>query len=227
MKKVLDFVRKKVYFFLQNKELIMYSVENKILDGIKLHSYGWCFSSKDFTELGSQSALDVSLNRLENKGFIRRIMRGLYDYPEYNNFLKKQLSPDFDQIAQALARKFSWKIQPTGITALNYFGLSTQVPGRITYLTDGPKRNYYILDTTLEFKNTSLKDSKLHSPKSELIVQALKSIGESRVDETILFAIRKHLSKSEREEILNDTKYVASWVYSFIKRICFEDCSHE
>ena len=91
----------------------MYSVEDKILDRIECRGFGWCFSSKDFTDLGSQSALDVSLHRLEAKGSIRRIMRGLYDYPEYNNFLEKQLSPDFDQIAQAFARKFHWKIQPT------------------------------------------------------------------------------------------------------------------
>ncbi|MDA3797954.1 MAG: DUF6088 family protein [Kiritimatiellae bacterium] len=205
----------------------MYSIEDKILDRIKTHGLGWCFSSKDFVALGSQSALDVSLHRLEAKGDVRRIMRGLYDYPEYNNFLKQQLSPDFYQVAQALARKFSWKIQPTGIAALNYFELSTQVPGRITYLTDGPKRSYQILDTTLEFKNTSLKDSKLKHPKSELIVQALKSMGENRVDETTLAAIRKHLKESEREEILNDTKYVASWIYNFIKKICSEEHIHE
>jgi predicted transcriptional regulator of viral defense system len=192
-----------MYFFLQNRKKIMYSIEDKILDRIKTHGLGWCFSSKDFVALGSQSALDVSLHRLEAKGDVRRIMRGLYDYPEYNNFLKQQLSPDFYQVAQALARKFSWKIQPTGIAALNYFELSTQVPGRITYLTDGPKRSYQILDTTLE------------------------SMGENRVDETTLAAIRKHLKESEREEILNDTKYVASWIYNFIKKICSEEHIHE
>ena len=205
----------------------MYSVEDKILDRIKCHGFEWCFSSKDFADLGSQSALDVSLHRLEAKGSIRRIMRGLYDYPEYNNFLEKQLSPDFDQIAQALARKFNWKIQPTGVAALNYFGLSTQVPGRITYLSDGPKKSYQILDTNLEFKNTSLKNSKLKHPKSELIVQALRSMGENRVDETTLAAINKHLNESEREEILNDTKYVASWIYNLIKKICSEEHIYE
>jgi hypothetical protein len=205
----------------------MYSVEDKILDRIKCHSFGWCFSSKDFADLGSQSALDVSLSRLESKGNIRRIMRGLYDYPEYNDLLKRKLSPDFDQIAQALARKFRWKIQPTGIAALNYFGLSTQVPGRITYLTDGPTKSYHVLDITLEFQNTSLKDSRLKHPKSELIVQALKSMGENRIDEATLAEIRKHLNVSEREEILDDTKYVASWIYNFIKKICFEEPLNE
>ena len=203
----------------------MYSIEDKILERIKQNGYGWCFSSKDFAEIGSQSAIDVSLYRLKNKGNIRCIIRGLYDYPEYSKFLKKQLEPNMNQAALAIARKFRWKIQPTGVTALNYFGLSTQVPGRITYLTDGPKKSYQIMSITLEFNNTGLKDSKLKYSNSELVVQALKSVGEERVDDTILSAIRNKLNKSEKKQILSDSKYVSSWLYKFIKKICSEEDS--
>ncbi len=69
---------------------------------------------------------------------IRRVIRGIYDYPKFSNLLGQQLSPDLDQVAAALARKFGWHIQVTGPSALNLLGLSTQVPGRIIYASDGP-----------------------------------------------------------------------------------------
>jgi hypothetical protein len=58
--------------------------------------------------------------------------------------LEQQVSPDIDQVARAIARKFRWRIQPSGTTAMNILGLSTQVPGRVVYLSDGPDRGYKI-----------------------------------------------------------------------------------
>jgi integrase len=71
-------------------------------------------------------------------------IRGIYDYPRFSKLLDQSLSPDIDQVARALARKFRWCIQPTGATALNFLGLSTQVPARAVYLSDGPDRVYQI-----------------------------------------------------------------------------------
>ena len=53
--------------------------------------------------------------------------RGIYDYPKYSELLKKQLSPDIEQVSRAYARKFNWKIEVSGESALNILGLSTQV----------------------------------------------------------------------------------------------------
>jgi len=86
----------------------------------------------------SRSAIDITLHRLLKKGTLRRVIRGIYDYPKYSETLKTVLSPDSDQVAQALVRRFGWRIQFTGSTALNILGLSTQVPARIVYLSDGP-----------------------------------------------------------------------------------------
>ncbi|WP_022952437.1 DUF6088 family protein [Leucothrix mucor] len=58
---------------------------------------------------GEPDSIDQTLGRMEKKGVIRRVMRGLYDYPIYSKLLKKQLSPDIDQVAHALARKFVLK----------------------------------------------------------------------------------------------------------------------
>ena len=93
------------------------------------------------------------------RGEIRRVIRGIYDYPRFSKLLDQHLSPDIDQVARALARKFRWRIQPSGATALNFLGLSTQVPARAVYLSDGPDRAYQVGNTPLVFEHTALKES--------------------------------------------------------------------
>lgn len=151
----------------------MQSVETNILRKIYGHGRGWAFFQKDFSPLASREAVDLALHRLEKKGTIRRVLRGLYDYPRFSELLDQQLSPDIDQVACALARKFGWHIQPSGAAALNLMGLSTQVPGRYVYLSDGPARTYEVGKTELVFENTALKEAGFKLHKSALIVQGL------------------------------------------------------
>ena len=66
---------------------------------------GWAFSQKDFSRVGSRKAIDIALYRLRKEGEIRRVIRGVYDCPKCSELLKQKLSPDFDQIVNAIARK--------------------------------------------------------------------------------------------------------------------------
>src|SRR5690554_1878145 len=106
----------------------MNNVENQIVNKIYGMGRGWAFSRKDFGLIGNANAIDQAFYRLAEKGTIRRLTRGLYDYPRYSRLLGETLGPDMDQAAHALARKFGWQIQVTGNAALNIMGLSTQVP---------------------------------------------------------------------------------------------------
>ena len=101
------------------------TVENKAKYRIRGTGGGWAFSPRDFLDLGGRPTVDSALHRLEKRGEIRRGIRGIYDYPRFSKLLDQHLSPDIDQVARALARKFRWRIQPSGATALNFLGLST------------------------------------------------------------------------------------------------------
>ena len=103
------------------------NIENKLLDTIKKKGRGWSFSQRDVAHLGTRSAIDVALHRLREKGVIRRVIRGIYDYPRFSKLLNGDLSPDTDQVAQAQARKFGWRIQSSGPAAQNMLGLSTSL----------------------------------------------------------------------------------------------------
>ncbi len=199
------------------------SIQNRALSIIYGKGRGWAFSQKDLLPIGSRSAIDVTLHRLLKKGTIRRVIRGIYDYPKYSETLKTVLSPDYDQVAQALARKFGWRIQFTGPTALNILGLSTQVPARIMYLSDGPDRIYTIDTYSIAFKQTALKDSVFRLRESALIVHALNSLGPEQITPEIIQKIQTWLDPKKYESILKDTITATGWVYEVIRQICSKE----
>ncbi|MHB1099458.1 MAG: DUF6088 family protein [Burkholderiales bacterium] len=198
----------------------MQTVEDKIISRIYGRGRGWAFSANDFSADFGRSTIDWVFHKLVAAGTIRRVHRGIYDYPKFSELLQQELSPDFDQVAQAFARKFNWRIQPSGDAALNLLGLSTQVPGRLVYLSDGPSRKYEVGNYTLEFKKAALKEVGFKHRESGLIVHALKALGQERVDEAVIATLRKQLDEAACKRVLKDTVTATGWVYETIKRVC-------
>ncbi len=123
-------------------------------------------------------------------------------------------------MAQAIARKFNWRIQASGDATLNLLGLSTQVLSRYTYLSDGPNRSYQIGKTALSFKKSALKNIGFKHRESGLIVHALKALGKDRIDSKVIDKIQNQIDSKKYKKIMEDTKTVTSWVYEIIRRIC-------
>lgn len=196
--------------------------EQRILSRIYGNGRGWAFSQADFADLGTRSTIDSALHRRESEGVIRRVIRGIYDYPRHSKALGGPMSPNIDQVAHALARKFGWRIQPDGATAQNLLGLSTQVPARIVYLSDGPDRFYTVGKTNLAFQHTALKEAGFKLAESGLIVQALKAFGEDRITPKIISQIRRRFDPALRQRVLFDTKTATGWVYAAIQEIAKE-----
>lgn len=199
--------------------MITQSIEKKALARIYGHGRGWAFSPVDFRDVGR---VDMALNRLVEAGTIRRVMRGVYDYPRFSELLQQPLAPDVHEVAQALARKFGWRIQPDGAAAMNLLGLSTQVPSQYVFLSDGPDRTYRVGETTIAFRQVALKEIGFRHHESGIIVQALKSLGEERITESVIRTIRDWLPTDERGRVLKDTERVTEWVHEAIKKICRE-----
>ena len=147
---------------------------------------GSVFSTVDFADVIENSRVGVILSRLEEDGVIRRVMRGIYDKPVYNDFLKEYIAPSPSLVAEALARNFGWTIVPCGDTALNILGLSTQVPAAWSYVSDGTYKEYTYDNTTIKFKRTTNKEISKLSYKTALVVQALKALGKDNIDDTII-----------------------------------------
>jgi len=184
------------------------------------HGKGWVFSSSDLLEKFSRSQADNLLSELVKEKKIRKIARGMYECPKYSDFLEEYLGPDIDQVAQAYARKFKWRVEILGESALNMLGLSTQIVAKYVYLTDGTNRIYDILGTTLEFKKSTLKDIGYEHKESSLIVQALKALGKEHISDEVILKIRKKIDSKMYGKVLQDTKNSTGWIYEAIKLIC-------
>ena len=191
----------------------------RILQRIYGHGRGWVFIPKDFLDIASYAAVRQSLSRLKQKGTIRRLMQGVYDYPSFSTLLNAQSSPDPDAIARAIARANGWTILPTGDTALNLLGLSTQVPAQYQYFSDGPSKCYVWQGGTLVFKHRTNKETTILSYRTAVLVQALKSLGENGLDAMVIAALQEKFTKHELNLALREARYVTSWVYNAIKRL--------
>lgn len=197
----------------------MQSIENKVISRIYGKGRGWAFFKNDFVDLGGASAIDQCLSRLTKSQRIRRVMRGIYDYPKFSALLGKELEPDVDQVARALARKFGWKIQVSGNTALNVLGISSQVPSRYLYLSDGKSCTYQIGSRELNFKKMSLKDMGVKYPESAMLVQAIKALEKRALSERERRLVREYFGEKTGKRILKDARYTTVWIYEEIRRI--------
>lgn len=184
---------------------------------------GSVFSTVDFADVIENSRVGVILSRLEEDGVIRRVLRGIYDKPMYNEFLKEYLAPSPSLVAEALARNFGWTIVPCGDTALNILGLSTQVPAAWSYVSDGTYKEYTYDNTTIKFKRTTNKEISKLSYKTALVVQALKALGKDNIDEAIINKLKNDLNDEEKSTALLEAKAATSWIYEYIKQICRGD----
>ena len=202
----LDELQGKVYIF-PCKEVFKYMSENiagKVISRIYGHGRGWVFIASDFSDIANPTTIWSVLSRIVEKGEIRRLLRGVYDYPAEGKLLNELSPPDPYKIAQAIARSHGWTTLPDGNTALNLLGLSTQIPSTWEYLSDGPYRSYEWLGNTMKFKHRANRETTIISSKSALIVQALKALGEKNVDDKVIVTISNHLNDKEQKKILKE-----------------------
>jgi predicted transcriptional regulator of viral defense system len=191
-----------------------------IRDRINRSDIGTVYVAVDFVDISDKTSVNAYLARLVDEGLIRRVLRGVYDKPEYNDFLEEYVAPSPDKVANALARNFGWSIVPCGDTALNLLGLSTQVPAAWVYVSDGTYKEYTYDNTTIQFKRTTNKEVSKLSYKTALTVQALKALGKDKIDDVVISRLSKLLTAEEKKTMLEEAKAATSWIYEYIKQIC-------
>lgn len=197
----------------------MQTMRDQIVARIERLGQGKAFSAKDFLDIASRTTIDVTLASLTQSGDIRRVRRGLYDVPKINAALGGKLSPDIDEAARAIARRQRWKIVPDGAWAANLLGLTTQVPSKIVYLTDGPNNEVPIGRRTIHFKHARPKTMAGLEGKFALVVQALRHLGKDGVGPREIEMLRAGLSPPEKRKLVRNTRFGVDWIYEAAKKI--------
>lgn len=187
------------------------SIDDQVEQIVNKYKKGDIFFSEDFKLLNSAGAVKVALHRLVNRGDIKRLARGIFTKPKYNKLVGEML-PTTETIAQAIAKRDRARILPTGSYAMYVLGLTTQIPLKLVYITDGSPRTIKIGKRTIQFKKTTPKNLALKGEISKLVVQALKEIGNSKVTRDEFDKIKDLLKKEDRKILQHDIALVPQWI---------------
>ena len=179
---------------------------------------GAVFTPADFLDLGSRAAVDQTLSRLTDQGVIRRLARGIYDYPKTSPRLGR-LSPDPDVVAAAIARKDGRVVQVSPARAANMLGLTTQVPAKAVYLTDGPSRTKQIGAQTIIMRNAAAKNLVGAGKPTGAVFQALRYLGKDGVDDDIVARLSRTIDADTRRALAKDALQAPGWMRPVVQQI--------
>jgi len=194
-----------------------YTIENKIYKKMMQNRRGKIYFAKDFAALGNYKACSKALERMANDGKIMRVNRGIYTIPK-NSPLLGTLTPSYDDVIRAIIKRDNAKIIPTGLLAENLLGLSTQVPMKVVYLTDGSPRKLMIDKFPVVFKKTAPRNLASKGKISTLVIQALKSIRKERITDDEIEKVIAHLKRENPQYLAHDIKFAPLWIQEIMRR---------
>ena len=195
----------------------MKSVETQILEKIRTIPKGVLIFPDDLKHLGSAEAVRVALHRLEKDNIIYRVAQGIYVRPKISKLIGP-LVPSAEEVAEAIAKRDRIRTLPTGSYALNALGLSTQVPMNIVMLTDGSPREIKVGKRKIKFKKTTPKNLLAKGKISRLVIQALKEIGNDKVNEREEEIIIGLLGKENKKDLMHDIALAPAWIQKIMNK---------
>ena len=198
------------------------TIDNRVISRIYGTGRGSAFTPNGFLDLGGRDAVDKVLSRLAAKGTIRRLARGLYDYPREHPELGV-LSPDTQKVAKALAGKDRIRLQPAGAYAANLLGLSEQVPAKVVFLTDGPSRTVKIGRQEIQLRRTTPRNMACAGRLSGLLMQALRHLGKEHITPARVAHLKRTLPARERQRLLKDLPLAPAWMHPLLRELAGVD----
>ncbi len=208
-------------------------MREQILNRITNAQKPYVWTPSDFLDLGSRDAVDKTLQRLVQANILRRVDRGLYDFPKLNKLTGTLSLPDYQAVIDAISRRDKTRILIDGLTAANDLGLTNAVPGKVTVLTDSRLKSITIGKLVVDFKHTA--PSKLYwaGRPAMRVVQALHWLRDvidknnpesiSSIKRKIVLYLKAHPAK---KSIVNDLREGVStlpiWMHEFVKDLLVE-----
>jgi hypothetical protein len=191
-------------------------MKQTIISKVNRSKKGTIFLPDSFLPIDTHYASNV-LSELCNEGKLVRVSFGIYIKPKMSSF--GPVMPSIEEIAQAIANRDSAQILPTGATAENYLGFSTQIPMNAIYLTSGTPRKIKIGNRTLTLKHSVPKTFAYKGQIMPILVLALKSIGQCNVSNETLEIVYSILKQHpENTTWLDDVALAPRWIRNIITK---------
>jgi hypothetical protein len=174
---------------------------------------------------GNYESVKKTVSRLVSEGKLLRVNKGVYESPYYSRFLERQVDASPLDVAKKIAEKNHWTIVPSGNTALNALGLSTQVPMEYHFVSNGINKEFKLGKISIYFKHVPLREIDGMSSKNALIIEAVKAIGKAGMNDSIRAQITSLLSDSEKKRILRESMTSRVWIFEEVRRILAVTCT--
>ena len=169
----------------------------------------------DFPEYHSEF-VGGTLAELTQEGLLVKLAQGVYAKPRKSRF--GLVLPSVDKIVQAIAARDNAEVLPSGMTALNVLGLSTQVPMKYSYLTTGSERTIKLDNQEIRLKRGVPKNFCYETKLIALLVQAMKTLKQQNVGEEELQVIRSLISREpDRSALAKDVDMMPNWMKRIVK----------
>ena len=169
----------------------------------------------DFPEYHSEF-VGGTLAGLTQEGLLVKLAQGIYAKPRRSRF--GFVLPSVDKIVQAIAARDNAEVLPSGMTALNVLGLSTQVPMKYSYLTTGSERTIKLENQEIRLKRGVPKNFCYKTKLIALLVQALKALKQQNVGQEEIQTIRSLISKEpDKTTLAKDVDMMPIWMKRIVK----------
>ena len=169
----------------------------------------------DFPEYHTEFVGSI-LSELTNEGTLVKIAHGIYTKPIKSRF--GVVLPSVDKVVQAIAVRDNAEVLPSGMTALNLLGLSTQVPMNYSFLTTGSERTVNLSNRKVVLKRGVPKNFCYETRLISLLVQALKALKKENVGEAELNILRQLVSREpNKATLIKDVDMMPVWMKRIIK----------
>lgn len=157
-----------------------------------------------------------TLAKLTEEGVLVKLAQGIYAKPRSSRF--GLVLPSVDKIVQAIAVRDHAEVLPSGMTALNVLGLSTQVPMNYTYLTTGSERVIKLGNRQVTLKRGVPKNFCYGTRLIALLVQALRTLKQENVGQEELQTISALIAaEPDRGTLAKDVDMMPAWMKRFVK----------
>jgi hypothetical protein len=196
----------------------MNSVSNQIMKRIRGKGRGWVFTPKDFVDLGTRASIDMALSRLASTGSIRRVGRGLYDYPIQHDKLGN-LTPDPAKVAEAISKQTGDRVALSGASAANRLGLSTQVPSKISFATSGRSTTKRAAGRSFALKHSRAPVLDNAPDTANAVLQAIAHIGKDNLDSDRIRSFAMRIQEKDMRALRRARAQMPGWMSDAILKI--------
>ena len=192
------------------------TVEYKVRRTLTRVRYGTVLFTSSFPQFDLEYVTKL-LAQFEKEGLITRIAKGIYVKAKKTRF--GVVYPSAFELVTEIAKRDKAKIIPTGETAANRLGFSTQIPMNTSFLTSGSSRTLSLGNRTVTLTHGAPKNFAYKGKLMPELVQALRSIGKNNITETVEKRVAQLLNETpETTTIEHDLLLTPVWIRQIIKR---------